>query len=77
MSLFPCCTQLKNSVLAAQGSPQAPPASVQALQQQLLQQRGSNAHKGKPAINAQTAAHLHGVVRLDWAACQARSRRGR
>ncbi|KAF5838947.1 hypothetical protein DUNSADRAFT_1893 [Dunaliella salina] len=63
--LIKACTQqieqLKNSVLAAQGSPQAPSASVEALKHQ--QQSLHQASKGsKPSINAQTAAHLHGVV---------------
>jgi len=66
--LIKACTQqieqLKNSVLAAQGSPQAPPASVQALkhQQQSQHQASEGLQSSKPSINAQTAAHLHGVV---------------
>lgn len=50
---------LKNSVLAAQGSPLAPPAAVAALKEQ-KQARGDASDK--PNINEQTAAHLHGVV---------------
>lgn len=59
--LVKACTQqieqLKNSVLAAQGHSAAPAASTHAMQH-AAQGRGPG-----PAINAQTAAHLHGVVR--------------